>query len=556
MNVDGDFQLDDFVGIARRRGKLVALTALSILLIAYWVAMALPNVYTSYATVLVEPQSVDQELVRAGVQSSDINERLHIMSAQILSRPRLSAIIDKVGLYKQESTYMLREEVIDLMRSRIRVAPVIPELERQNVRTRDVAINEFQIFFDDYDAKTARDVAQLLANDFIESHIDSRVVVSQKSLEFIQGELARLAEQIQDIEGQIAKVKNENSGKLPEDLDPNQRRLERLLGDRAIAQRELAEATSDEAFYRSQVAQAATFAAPNDDASPARRLDLLKLSLTDMRSRGYTEKHPDIVKTKAEIEELEKTVAQLKQKNADEPSGSLVEQQAQASLQRATLRKAQAQAEIERLQDLADEVQGLINATPAVTEQLDGLKREYEHLFTSFQDFSKRQLEASVQAQLERRQLGEQFRVIESAFVAFQPSSPNRLLIIALGAVFGIFFGAGVGLLLEVRDRSPHDARQLQARIELPVLATIPQIWLEGDRALLRSRRLREAIATLGVVLFALAGGAANYVWVNGMPGFLSRSSASSPGSAEPAQKPSAPAAPAPAAAAPAPAQG
>jgi polysaccharide chain length determinant protein (PEP-CTERM system associated) len=548
MNVDGDFQLGDFAGILRRRGKVAGLTALAVLLVAYWVAMALPNIYTSYATVLVEPQSVNKDIVQAGVQDSDINERLHIMSAQILSRPRLSAIIDKVGLYKDESTYMLREEVINLMRSRIRVEPVIPELERQQVRTRDVAINEFQIFFDDYDAKTARDVAQLLGNDFIESHIDSRVVVSQKGLEFIQGELGRLAEQIQDVEGQIAKVKNENSGKLPEDLDPNQRRLERILGDRAISQRELAEATSDEGFYRSQVAQAAAYAAPNDDASPARRLDLLKLTLTDMRSRGYTEKHPDIVKTKAEVEELEKTVAQLKQKSADEPSGSLVEQQAQASLKRATLRREQAQAEIERLQDLADEVQGLINATPAVAEQLDGLKREYEHLFTSFQDFSKRQLEASVQAQLERRQLGEQFRVIEAAFIAPGPSSPNRVVIIVLGAVFGIFFGAGIGLLLEVRDRSPHDARQLQARIELPVLATIPQIWLEGDRALLRRRRLREAIATLGVVLFALVGGAANYMWVNGMPGFLSRSSSSSPSTSDnaaPAQKP--PAAPAPA---------
>lgn len=530
MNVDGDLQLGDLAGILRRRGKVAAFTALVVALASFWVAMALPNVYTSYATVLVEPQSVDEELVRAGVQGSDINERLHIMSAQILSRPRLSAIIDKVGLYEKESEYMLREEVIDLMRSRIRVAPVIPELERQAVRTRDVAINEFQIFFDDFDAKTARDVAQLLGNDFIESHIDSRVVVSQKSLEFIQGELSRLADQIREVEAQIAKVKNENTGKLPEDLDPNQRRLERLLGDRAIAQREMAEASSDEAFYRSQLAQAAAFAAPNDDASPGRRLQILNLLLTDLRSRGYTEKHPDILKTKSELAELEKTVAELKRRGLEEPGGTLMEQQAGASLQRASLRRTQAQEEIERLQDTADEVQALISATPAVTEQLDALAREYEHLFTSFQDFSKRQLEASVQAQLERRQLGEQFRVIEAAFIAPEPSSPNRVVIIALGTVFGLFLGAGLALLLEVRDRSPHDARQLQSRLELPVLATIPRIWLEGDRALLRRQRLRTAVATMGLVLFTLVGGAASYFWVNGMPGFLRSQSTETPG--------------------------
>ena len=50
---------------------------------------------------------------------------------------------------------------------------------------------------------------------------------------------------------------------------------------------------------------------------------------------------------------------------------------------------------------------------------------EYEHLFESFQDFSNRHQEAQVQAQLERRQLGEQFRVLESAFIAPEPSKPN-----------------------------------------------------------------------------------------------------------------------------------
>jgi hypothetical protein len=241
----------------------------------------------------------------------------------------------------------------------------------------------------------------------------------------------------------------------------------------------------------------------------------------DLRSRGLTEKHPDVIKNEDEIKQLEATVAELKRRGAEEPGGSLLEQQAGASLQRATLRRGQAQEEIERLQDTADEVQALISATPAVTEQLDGLAREYEHLFSSFQDFSKRQLEASVQAQLERRQLGEQFRVIEAAFIAPEPSSPNRVVIIALGTVFGLFLGASLALLLEVRDRSPHDARQLQSRLELPVLATIPRIWLEGDRAVLRRQRLRTGVAAMGLVLFTLVGGAASYFWVNGVPGFL-----------------------------------
>jgi len=53
-----------------------------------------------------------------------------------------------------------------------------------------------------------------------------------------------------------------------------------------------------------------------------------------------------------------------------------------------------------------------------------------------------------------------------------------------------VAMGAGVALMLEVMDSSAHDARQLQTRFDLPVLAAIPRIWLEGDRALLRRQRL------------------------------------------------------------------
>jgi polysaccharide chain length determinant protein (PEP-CTERM system associated) len=525
MNLEGGIQLGDLFGIARRRGKLTIFTALGTVLAAYWLAMALPNLYTSYATVLIEPQAVDQELVRAGVQSSDLNERLHLMTAQILSRPRLSAIIEEHGLYGEESEYLLRENVIDLMRSRITVEPVVPDLEQSRAPTptrREVEINEFRIFFSDYDSKIASDVAQQLANDFIETHIEARIQVSQKSLEFIQGELERLGERIRSVESEIARVKNENPGSLPEDLNANQRRLERVLGDMAVAQRALAEARSDQGFYESQVATAQFMGSPNDEASPGRRLELLKLQLAEYKSRGFTDKHPDIIATRAEIAAVETSLDMAAGEPRNPLRPSLIQQQAQAQANRASLRLGAAASEIERLGKLADDVQDLIVGTPGVAELLDGLNREYEHLFASFQDFSTRHQEATVQAQLERRQLGEQFRVLESAFAAPDPSAPNRTLIILLGLLLGLALGAGLAIVLEAADTTAHDPRSLQSSFGLPVLAAIPEIWLEADRVLQRRKRLRTAAATVALVAFALVGGAANYLWVNGAPPSLS----------------------------------
>ena len=517
MNIDAGLQIGDLGGVLRRRAKAVGATSLAVLLVVYWIAMALPNVYTSYATVLVEPQAVSGDLVKAGVAASDINQRLHLMTAQILARSRMSRIIDELGLYKKESEYLLREELIDLMRQDVRVEPVVPELEQRSSR-REIAINEFRIFYDNYDPIVARDVAQRLANDFIETHINARVQTSQKSLDFIEGELDRLSKRVREVETEIAQVKADNSGTLPEELDANQRRLERVLSELATAQRNFDEATGDKEFFEGQLRTAKATGGGNDDASPARRLELLKLELSESLARGFTDKHPDVIRAREEISLLEKKV------KSDKDDGELLNpmaQQSSAQARRAGLRAASSQSEIERLSQVAEELQTQLNATPAVAKQLDALKIEYEHLFNTFQDFAKRHNEAMVQSQLERRQLGEQFRVLEAAFKAPEPSAPNRALILILGAVFALMLGMGVGILLEALDSSPHDSRQLQNRLALPVLASIPAIWLESDRMYQRRARTRTALATVAVVAFALVGGAANYMWVNGAPRFL-----------------------------------
>jgi len=523
MNVESGINLADSWSIARRRAQVMAATSIGIALIVYWIAMALPNKYESYATVLVTPQTVDPTLVAAGVPDSDLNNRLYLMSAEILSRGRLSKIIDDLGLYAGESQYMVREQIIDRMREGVGVQPVLTELNQGVKRRNEIEeISQFRISFTHRNATIAMQVAQRLSNDFIEQHIETRITLSQKSLEFIDDELARLAERIREVEARVAEVKNANPGRLPEDMTTTQRRLERLMTDMAFAQRSLSEAISDEGFFRSQINNAPVGIG---EMTPENRLKSLDLQIAEYRARGFTDKHPDVVKTKLEIATLKQAIAlgEIENADGDDRILSYSQQSAEAERQRATLRKASAEGEIARLQAAVDELQTQLAHTPAVAEVLDGLDREYRHLFDSYQDFSNRQLEAMVQAQLERRQLGEQFRVLESAFIAPEASSPNRLLIMILGSFFAIAVGLGVGVLRESMDSSLHSARQLQTAVSIPVLAAIPKILLEADLAALRRSRIRVSLGAAFVICFALVGGAANYLWVNGAPDFFSR---------------------------------
>jgi polysaccharide chain length determinant protein (PEP-CTERM system associated) len=516
MNLEAGLQLPDLRGIVRRRAKVVLGVALVVALAGYWIAMALPNEYESFATVLVEPQSVDPDLVEAGVPQSDLNRRLGLMAAQILSRPRLSRVIDELGLYPEESNYLLREEVINLMRDHVRISPVVPELEKRQAAVRgDFQIDQFRIFFSDNDPVVARDVAQRLANDFIEEHIASRVKVSQKSVEFVEAELARLADAIQEVDARVSQVKAANPGRLPEEVANNQRRLERINADLALARREVAAARSDEAFFQSQTATAREMMRGSDrSTSPVERMRALEIALAEFDARGYTDKHPDVMEAKAQLELLRVQVEEAKRKG--EGAGSFAEHSAAANAERARLRRIHAEQEIVALEQGTEDIQVLLAETHAVAEQLDALQREYRHLSQSYQDFSRRRLEAGVQADLERRQLGEQFRVLEAAFLAPEPSSPNRVMIIVIGVIFGVALGGGMGIVLEAADGTVHDARQLQNTLELPVLASIPEISLEPDRRRLRRGRIRTAALTSALVVFGLLGGAVNYWWVNG----------------------------------------
>ena len=521
MDDDEGLRLSELFAVIRRRRGLIATMAGSILLAAIFLASVLPNEYQTYATLLVEPQTISENLVSATQGETDLNYRLNLMAAEILSRSRLSRIIDTLELYEEESEEMTREEVIEMMRNQIQVLPVIPEFESTDPR-RPPELNTFQVFFRNRSARTAADVANRIANDFVEEHIQKRTRTSSDTSEFIEAELGRLAKQIQEVEERSAAVKGANAGSLPEDLRSNQTVQERTYDELREAQRTLAEAEGDVTFYRQQEITATSFLDPRDQASPEQRLEALELRIAEYKARGFTDKHPDVIASHHEIEEIRAGLERDRETDdEDSRTPSVAQQNAAGERHRAELRIQSAKAELQRLQASVDEFAQRIAKTPQVAEQLDALQREYEHLYESYREFSRKRLEAAVAADMERQVKGERFRVLESAVPPLQPTSPNRPLILAVGLLLGLALGGGIAVLLEAGDDSFHSARRLQAALRIPVLASIPSILLERDRALRRRRRVRNLALASVVTFVVLAGSGVGYVVVNGMPGPL-----------------------------------
>ena len=255
--------------------------------------------------------------------------------------------------------------------------------------------------------------------------------------------------------------------------------------------------------------------------SPEKRVRLLELELAGQRSRGYTDKHPDVIDTLLEIRTVQAQIeSSQNDAKADEAELTFEQLTAQAEQERGLLRAKAASEKIARLSQELETIQRRVDASPQVSETLDALEREWRQVSLSLADFEGRRVQAGVQANLERRQLGEQFRILEPAFVPLEASAPNRLLILAIGAFLGLVTGLGVGVGVEALDSTVHKAGEAQEALAVPVLAVIPAIRFHADAARSRQRRFRYALGSAVFVALNLLGGAFGYLYTNGLPGW------------------------------------
>src|SRR5437762_8035512 len=112
-----------------RRKWLATLVLLFVLAPVLTIARAMPDLYRSTATVLVEPQQVSEAVVRptdAGARSFWTNEletRLYTISQEMLSRARLEELITRFRLYPELRRRISLEAAVERMRPEIKLEP-------------------------------------------------------------------------------------------------------------------------------------------------------------------------------------------------------------------------------------------------------------------------------------------------------------------------------------------------------------------------------------------------------------------------------------------------
>ena len=229
-------------------------------------------------------------------------------------------------------------------------------------------------------------------------------------------------------------------------------------------------------------------------------------------SAKYTDRHPDVIRLKRRIEELESKeksgeigAAASSQLTGNRPrteptSDRLLEDQIRQR-EEVILEISNLESEISMLQRQMGNYQQRVENTPKMEEELLELKRDYQNIQDSYSSLLNRKLEADIAVSMEKKQKGEQFRVIDNARLPQKPVSPDMRRLLLLTVAVGLGLGGGLVFLLDFFDTSIRQTDNFEYESGVAVLATIPKIYRRRD---IRLRRLNQIVTAISV-LIALA---------------------------------------------------
>jgi len=492
------------VGLVLRRRWLVLLPFAAGLLAIPAIAPLVPPKYRSETLILVVPQRVPDSYVKSTVTES-IESRLPSISEQILSRSRLERIITDLDLYKKDRSREVMEDVVKRMREDITVTPALKTLD------------SFRVSYVNVNAATARAVTKRLAGLYIDQNLKDRESQAESTSVFIDAQLQDAKTRLLEQEKKLEAYSRAHAGQLPSQVQGNlqavqsaQLQLQALneILNRARERRLLIERQIADTQAYPQQLQPDAAAEGAASQSTAQQLESARARLEIFKLR-YTADHPDVLT-------LQRTIADLQKRLADEAAAGTDAAKPVSTTDRLQQKRmldlkaelevidhqvTSGQTEANRLKQVIAQYQGNINALPTRESELVELTRDYSTLQTAYATLLMKREDSKIAANLERQQIGEQFRVLDPASLPERPfNNGQRIEIISSGAIGGLVLGLLLVGFLEYRDSSFYNEDDVTRVLKLPVLALVPDMTTEAQRRAASRRRVLVDVAGIGVL--------------------------------------------------------
>jgi succinoglycan biosynthesis transport protein ExoP len=466
----------------RRKAIIVAITVITASIVCL-AAYRIPNEYLASTTIMVDPGRVPESYVKS-TATIDANQRLALLQEQILSETRLGQIADDVGLYKNPKSAPSRDQMAEMMRKKISIDPTLTPPPAK-------ALKSFNVSFTSLNPILAARVSNRLASLFIEENLKVREQQVMGTAAFFENQLQKAKDGVDEKAQALAELKARYATQLPE----SQNLHLQALTSAQLALREEQDATSRAEQQKAalELQLQSSPAVVNLDAVGGtsntglqEQLERMQAEMGELRSH-YGPEYPDVLTKAADIENLQKKIKDLADQglldaNKNKHNNPALESQiAQMGEQ---IRKHQArQAELES--QIKFHV-AAIGGVPKVQEEVAAANNDLVVAQDRYKRLEDRKFGADMFSDVEARQQGERFVLVDPAQPPAQPVTPNRLLIDSIGAGAGLILSLIVIAVIELIDPAVKTEREVQDLLKAPIFGEIPILSTKS-----RSRKRR-----------------------------------------------------------------
>ena len=505
--------------------------------------------------IIVENQEIPEEYVKSTI-TSYVSERLEMLRRKILSHSKLLKIAKTHNLYPDLD---LDGDMVQQMRKDILLETIDVTLNDRRSRVNSSATIAFNLSYEHKIPQKAKEITDVLSNLFIEEDQLARETQAATTTSFIEKELEDLRRQVQINEEKISRFKSTNINQLPGSMAIFTQTIFRLEQDIDDLESKIRTTQDKIVYLKSQIGNIDPLVPILTESgkvasNPNNRLKYLRLQLISMQA-SLSDKHPDIIKLKSEIQELEaqvgdsgssiekinrlkvveKEIIALKSKYGNKHP-DVIRLSKEAALLRRQIGEGEAGAaktalseeltdnpgymnikaqiivaesevialkdERNKLSEKLNDYQKRLEMAPFIDEEYNKLTLDYENARRKFNEASNKLHNAKISQEMDVSHQGQRFHIDSPAFLPDRPYKPNKPIIILLGFLLGLGAAVGLTAIKEGMDTSIKATEEVESIFGVPVLATVSFFDSPIQKRLRRSKQL---IVVSTVLVIAIA---------------------------------------------------
>ena len=548
--------IGDYINVIRRRKRVLAITALSVMVIIIISTFLWPKTYRSQAIILIEQQDIPADLVRTTI-TSYAQQRIEEIKQRIMTIGNIIGIVEEFELYtERELERITRTEIAGDFRRAVSIRPISAEVVDPRSGRPSLAIIAFSLSFEGEVPSKVQKITNEITTLYLDENLKDRTAQTKSTSDFLTAESDLLSTQLEELDGKVALFKEQNKGALPQQNQFNLSVVERTALqidslDYRIKELQKRKIQLDADLL--QISPSAPTMLSNGQMvlGESDRLKALQSQLRQFES-VYQPEHPSLLRIRREIStlleggnvlnqhnDMAKQLAQqrdllavLESKYTPDHSKVLQSKRVIRSLEASLVEAINVEAEVtpdnpaylvlrSRLNATNEDIrnntemvkvlrakveryEGYLSRAPQIEKEYQYLLRDYQNTRMKYQEIRAKKMSADLAQSLESEQKGERFTLIQPPELPIDPVSPNRTAMVFLSVILGLGAGLAVVVLQESMSAAVFGAAEVARLTGVAPLAVIGYMETKEEESKHNRKRVLLVLGVIAVGMFLL----------------------------------------------------